>query len=45
MLVSLRHGWEVEDTPEIMGDNTDSEAYIHTWVHGEVAWRAYPVNF
>ena len=28
-----------------MGDNTDSEAYIHTWVHGEVTWRAYNVCF
>ena len=28
-----------------MGDNTDSGAYIHTWVHGEVLRSAYHVCF
>ena len=26
-----------------MGDNTDSGAYIHTWVHGEDTGSAYHV--
>ena len=45
MLVSLRHGWEVVDRSIIMGDNIDNNAYIHTWVHGEVTCRAYHVCF